>query len=97
MGINLSKTLSPQNFHSLLMSSGSDGIIRCQGGFMTMFLCHLIVIAKVSFSRRRFSQIMYANVLITFVLSGIWHGANWTLFSMGLSKWLNRYFGKILC
>ena len=34
---------------------------------------------------------MYLNLIITFVISGLWHGANWTFFIWGL------YNGVLLC
>lgn len=38
----------------------------------------------------------YVNILIVFLVSGIWHGANWTFFVWGLLHGLAQVFTRIL-
>ena len=46
----------------------------------------------VSLGGNRFGPLMtYRNLLITMLLGGLWHGANWTFFAWGF------YHGAILC
>ena len=39
----------------------------------------------------------YYNILITFLVSGIWHGANWTFIIWGIIHGLIQVIEKILC
>lgn len=99
MGINLSKNFITPEFPLTFNENWQRWHHSLSRWFHDYVFMPLNSYSKRKFfNTKRFYQIMYANVLITFILSGIWHGANWTYLAWGLVNGLivilERFYAK---
>lgn len=69
------------------MNSGADGIYLCHLGSETIFI--------YPWGNRVTIPRWYLNLFIVFLLSGLWHGANWTFVIWGALNGFYLIFGII--
>ena len=78
MGYELVVNFRQPYFSRSVGSSGGGGTSRSPPGFATISIFRWAAIVS-GFPRHLF------NLMVTFVVSGLWHGANWTFSRLGFS------------
>lgn len=99
MAVGLGRMLNihiPQNFNSPYIATSIPDFWKRWHMTLTRFLTRYIYIPLGGNQKGRIRQ--YVNIFIVFLISGIWHGANWTFIIWGLLHGifniLNRIFVK---
>ena len=99
MAIGISKMFGltlPQNFNSPYKATSILDFWKRWHMTLTRFLTQYIYIPMGGNRKGTFRT--YTNILIVFLISGIWHGANWTFILWGIlhgiAQVLNRIFEK---
>lgn len=76
LDLKLWKILSSPISPPILLNSGEDGIYHFHPGWKTIYI-------SLGGNRRGIYQ-TYLNLMITMILGGLWHGANWTFIIWGI-------------
>ena len=99
MAMGLGKMLNidiPQNFDSPYKATSIPDFWKRWHKTLTRFLTHYIYIPLGGNRKGKVRQ--YINIFIVFLISGIWHGANWTFIIWGILHGVfnivNRIFMK---
>lgn len=84
----------PENFHSPLMATSVRDFWRRWHMTLSRFLTSYIYIPLGG--NRRGKAVQCVNILIVFLVSGFWHGANWTFVVWGLLHGLAMVWETLL-
>ena len=82
----------PENFNSPYKASSMQELWRRWHMTLTWFFTQYVYIPLGG--SRRGAVWTYVNILIVFLLSGLWHGANWTFVLWGLLQGTAVCFGR---